>query len=163
MADDKRADNGKHHDDKQAADKKAAAAKEDMTPAPTQAELDGPEGEKAKKEKAAEPRKASEDLTPTPTQAENDDIKAKLFGTTVEEDQKRRKEYEEAKGKAAPEDMTPSPTQAENDQAKLAAMYVPDGAGDPQKTDAPQPQRRTVEAARPGAYQTRAAEPAKAE
>lgn len=155
MADDKRADEAKKNG-------AAKAAPEDMTPAPTQAELDGPAGEKAKKEKAAEPRKASEDLTPTPTQAEADDTKAKLFGTTVEEDHKRRKEYEDSKGtKAAPEDMTPVPTQAENDQAKLAAMYVPEGAGDPQKVE-PQHQRRTVEASKPGGYQTRASEAATA-
>jgi hypothetical protein len=130
-------------------DKNGKRAKEDMTPVPTQAELDTLKDGKDAKDRKVE-RKAPETLPPTPTQAEADDTKAKLFGTTVEKREARE----------APEVLPPTPTQLENDKAKTDAMYMPEGSTDPQKAD-PQ-QRRTVEASKPGGYQTRAAEAAPA-
>ena len=161
-------------------DDKKKSAPEDMTPVPTQAEIDELSGGKDRK---VEKREAPEHLDPTPTQAENDEIKAKLFGTTVEEDKKRNAEYVEAhsehKEGREGEDLTPTPTQEENDDAKKAAIYEPEdnpgGGTDPQKAKAEREKaeqktehvnRRTVEANKPGAsYETRAAShtPTKAE
>jgi hypothetical protein len=53
----------------------------------------------------------------------------------------------------------PTPTQAENDAAKKAAMYQPEGSGDPQMVkDAEAKKKKDMEAAnRPGSYQTKTA------
>jgi len=58
----------------------------------------------------------------------------------------------------------PTPTQEENDQAKLDAIHIPDGGGDPQQAEAKrkkEQERKDLEAQRgnqPG-YQTRATQP----
>ena len=58
---------------------------------------------------------------------------------------------------------TPTPTQEENDQAKLDALFIPPGAGDPQKAEAKKKQdeeRRKQMEAKPASgagYQTRSA------
>jgi hypothetical protein len=160
--------------DEKRADDKKADKKEDMTPQPTQAQLDELAGEAGKKEKAEREKAAAsrkqEDLTPQPTQKENDEFKAALFNTTVEKDKERQKEYLEPKAKSAKdakdaEDLTPTPTQAEHDAFKKAVMYEPEdnpgGGTDPQKAkheDAKhEPQhRRQIEAKpAPAAYETR--------
>jgi hypothetical protein len=53
----------------------------------------------------------------------------------------------------------PTPTQEENDKAKLDAIHIPDGAGDPQSAEAKR--KKELEANKqPGqGYQTRAATP----
>lgn len=129
-------------------------APEDMTPVPTQEQLDGVAG----KDQKREPRKAPEILPPTPTQAELDETKAKICGMEVP----KRREAKETAAKDA-EDLTPTPTQTELDAAKKAAMYEPEdspgGGTDPQRAQS-QTQRRQVEA-KPaaGGYQTRAVAP----
>jgi hypothetical protein len=154
MADDKRADNGKRADDRKFTER---SAPEEMTPSPTQAQLDEVAGGKERK---AEARKAPEALPPTPTQAENDEVKAKMCGMEVE------KKPEAKKDAKAAEDLTPALTQAENDAAKLAAMpgETPPAPSEGSSAGVTQ-HRRQVEASRPGAYQTRSSEPvtAKAE
>ena len=187
MADEKRTtENGKHEerrvaeqrneqqrtDDRRATDHRADKSaqphgeKEDLTPTPTQAQLDERAGEvgkteKAEREKVAASRK-QEDLTPTPTQAEADEVRAKAFGMTVEEAKKQQQAYVDAhtpKAAKEGEDLTPTPTQAELDDVKRGVMYQPEdnpgGGTDPQK--AGQAQRRTIEPTRPGGgYETRA-------
>lgn len=147
-------------------DKRGSKAADDMTPVPTQAELDEFKGgeagkkEKAEREKAAASRKP-EDLTPFPSQAENDEIKCKVFGTTVADQKKLNEEYlkehgeEPKKGKAAADEMKPTPTQDELDEYKTEAMYEPPGSGDPQTA-----KRKTIEAGKTeGGYTTRTVQP----
>ena len=143
------------------------AEKIDMTPQPTQEQLDelaGGKDHKERKDSKGEKAKAPEPLPPTPTQAEADEAKAALFNTTVEEDKKRNKEYVEAHGGAKKsgkdaEDLTPTPTQAELDAAKKEIMFEPEdapgGGTDPQKR-----KTRTMEAEKPSqGYQTRTLQP----
>ena len=55
---------------------------------------------------------------------------------------------------------TPTPTQEENDAAKMAAIYQPEGSGDPQSVKDADAKKKSMEAKPAGAgYQTRAATP----
>ena len=104
--------------------------KEDMTPVPTQAQLDEYMGGKdVKVERPKEPEK----VPPFPTQAENDEMKAKAFGTTLETLKKADEDEKQARGADTKDvDLTPTPTQAELDAHKSEVMYMPEGSGDPQ-------------------------------
>jgi hypothetical protein len=154
-----------HGEDRRHTDKK-----EDLTPVPTQAELD--ERTAGSKEQAAKDRKELDEQRakapkaepPYPSQEQNDEIKAKLFNTTVEQERERdeaeKKAAKGANAKDAPEDLTPTPTQDELDAQKEAVMYQPPGSGDPQKAKA-EPKQKQLEAHKPvagGNYNTRTVE-----
>ena len=160
------------HADKRDHVEKRDDKKEDMTPVPTQAELDEVKGGKDHKvEKREAKTDKQEDLTPTPTQEEANEQKAALYGTTIENEQKLREAEKKQREslvardakdtKDAPEDLTPTPTQAELDEVKKDVMYEPEdnpgGGTDPQRKEA-DAKRRSLEAEKPGGpgYQTRA-------
>jgi hypothetical protein len=135
--------------------------KEDMTPVPTQADLDRYMGGKdVKVERPKEPEK----VPPFPTQAENDEMKAKAYGTTLEALKKADEDEKQARGADTKDvDQAPTPTQDELDAHKKATMYEPEdnpgGGTDPQK--APAAKQKQIEAKKPaetGGYQTRTVE-----
>jgi hypothetical protein len=139
---------------------------EDMTPVPTQAQIDRLKGEteEAKKKRDADTAKKreadtknvpEEDLIPTPTQEENDEYKAKLYHVEVSKDVPAGRQ-------APPEELQPTPTQFENDLFKTAAMNggkLPEGGGDPQKAKDKEVKNKQAEANKPPVgYATRAVE-----
>ena len=143
-------------DERKVTEERNKRDKDDMTPVPSQAELDGIAG--GDKDRKAEPRQAPEALPPTPTQAENDDYMLKASGI----DPAKLEKQEAKEPRAAP--LPPTPTQAENDAAKLAACNAappdepPPEENGTRSKDEPhtQAQRRQIEAGKPSAgYETR--------
>ncbi len=128
---------------------------EDMTPVPTQAEIDKLKSGGVEPKKATKAAAPPEELPPTPTQKENDAYKSKVYGVS---DETRPEEDVPAGRQAPPEELPPTPTQFENDLFKTAAMSggkLPEGGGDPQKI-AEAKKKKELEANKPGTYQTRA-------